>query len=994
MGWLEEQIVDRFLSWDMLGRGQLPVCEFPVTPEPPYRPFPGYRFEQPPAVDDGRKPSLFESWLAEPEEETPVPEEEELAVDFRFAETFPAVEIRAHLPKNFVPDDKTLHSFLLSLSGCRSPLSFELYGTANALRVQFVAEEQDAPLVQRQATSWFPEAYFSTHTDELREALEDERSERVGITECGLSKVFCIPLSPVKGAAIEGLARALTDLAPGEVGLLQVLFEPARHPWARDVLETVTCDGDPFFSDGEALAAGARRKVSAPLFGVTVRFAVTARDSDRLNELMRSLLAPLGVFAGGGGNELEPYHDEEENDHLALDILTERRSQRFGMILNLEELAELVRFPATEFLPQLVPNEIRSRPAPAEAVRPSMLELGIARHRGQEVPVCLDSDQRVRHLHLIGASGTGKSTLMRNLIRQDLENGEGLALLDPHGDLVDAVLAEVPAHRLDDVILLDPSDEEFPIGFNILSAHSELEKTLLASDLCSVFRRFSTSWGDQMTAVLSNAILAFLESSEGGTLADLRRFLVEKPFRQEFLATVQDPEVVYFWEHDHTLLSGRPEGSVVTRLNSFLRPKPIRHMVSQKENKLDLAKVMDEGKVLLARIPQGLIGEENAHLLGSLLVSKIHQLVLGRQSREADARRPFWLYVDEFPHFMTASMAAILSGARKYNLGLTLAHQDLRQLEGRDRDVASAVLSNAYTRVAFRLGDQDARALEGGFGHYGREELQSLGTGQAICRVGGAENDCVLEIPWTVPGGPSDSPSIVEEIRNQTQQRYGTPREEVEEKLARFRPTPPVASETSTKSEPLETPPSSEPIDSPDTTSPYSPGRGGPEHKALQNFVKQIGEGFGYRATIEKPVLDGRGFVDLVLERGNVKIALEISISTSAENEIQNLRKCLDAGFHSVVMFSPDPERLKTIEDRARGTFDPIELKRIKFCPSDGIADFLQRSLVEEDLPSNTIRKGYQLKGTFLNMSEVEIQSKRKSIQKAIDDAKRNMEDS
>ena len=156
-------------------------------------------------------------------------------------------------------------------------------------------------------------------------------------------------------------------------------------------------------------------------------------------------------------------------------------------------------------------------------------------------------DQRVRHTYVIGASGTGKSTLLLSMIVQDIQNGEGVAVLDPHGDLIDKILGHVPEDRINDVILMDPSDERYPVGFNILSARSELEKNVLASDLVSIFRRLSTSWGDQMTSVLGNAILAFLESSEGGTLADLRRFLVEADFRNRYLTTVRDEEVVYYW---------------------------------------------------------------------------------------------------------------------------------------------------------------------------------------------------------------------------------------------------------------------------------------------------------------------------------------------------------------------------------------------------------------------------------------------------------------
>jgi hypothetical protein len=987
MGWLEDKITEQFLSWEMLGRGVLPPCDFAVSPEPPFRAFPGYRMERLTGVDDGRRPSLIESWLGT--NEPPKEPEEEEPIDFSSADSFPQVEIRTHLPKGYPAQKETFQSFLLCLTSCRGPLSFEVFGTSQSIEIQLVTEEDDAELVQRQATSWFPEAFFSTRRGGLAEALGDERTERIGITDCGLAKVFHFPINCGRGDLLSGIVGAMSDFDPGEVGLLQVLFEPVRHPWARGIFETVICgDGDPFFSDGEHLARGAREKVSKPLFGVVVRFAVTANSSERLTALMRTLLAPLRVASASGGNELEPILDEEEQDHLELAMLTERSSRRFGMILNLDELTQLVHFPTTVHRSKLVQSEIRSRPAPVETLSRTGLELGLVRHRGVEQTVRLSIEQRVRHTHLIGASGTGKSTLMLNLIRQDLENGEGFALLDPHGDLVDAVLASVPEHRIRDVILFDPSDEEFPIGFNILSAHSELEKTLLASDLCSVFRRFSTSWGDQMTAVLSNAILAVLESSRGGTLADLRRFLVDKPFRKEFLKTVQDPEVVYFWEHDHTFLSGRPEGSVVTRLNSFLRPKPIRYMVSQQENKLDFANLMDEGKVLLARIPQGLIGEENAHLLGSLLVSKIHQLVMGRQARAAESRRPFWLYIDEFHHFMTASMGAILSGARKYNLGLTLAHQDLRQLEARDRDVESAVLSNAFTRVAFRVGDHDARTLEEGFSHYGREDLQNLGTGQAICRVGGAENDFCLEVPWRPIPSDLESGRIAESVRSHSRKRYARPKAEIERELSAHVPKSEVAAEDDdsgakeeafTREDPQVSGVSREAVETPKT-----PGRGGAEHKALQQFVKQIAEGFGWRATIEKPVLGGRGHVDVALERGDLKIAVEISVTTPVEKEMENLRKCLEAGFNPVVMLCPDHNQRMRIKMLSEKVFSSNDLASILFLELGEFSQLLAAKVTSEPDSQPAHIRGLKVKSSYSTATAPNVRSIKENLRKLL----------
>jgi len=305
--------------------------------------------------------------------------------------------------------------------------------------------------------------------------------------------------------------------------------------------------------------------------------------------------------------------------------------------------------------------------------------LGTNIHQGREAEVSVSAEQRLKHTHVIGATGTGKSTLLLSLITQDIEQGNGFAVLDPHGDLIESVLSRVPENRTNDVVLIDPSDTAFPVAFNILTAHSEIEKDILSSDLVAVFRRFSTSWGDQMNSVLANAILAFLENERGGTLMDLRRFLVEKEFREGYLRTVTDPHIAYYWQKEYPLLKSTSIGPILTRLDTFLRPKPIRYMVAQRRG-LDFEKILNTKKILLIKLAQGLIGDENSYILGTTFVSKIYQAAMARQAKAKDERSNFYLYVDEFQNFITPSMSAILSGARKYHLGLILAHQDMQQL--------------------------------------------------------------------------------------------------------------------------------------------------------------------------------------------------------------------------------------------------------------------------------------------------------------------------
>ena len=316
---------------------------------------------------------------------------------------------------------------------------------------------------------------------------------------------------------------------------------------------------------------------------------------------------------GPDGNELIPLRNDDYPFAEHIEDVIRRQSRRSGMLLNSDELIGFVHLPSSAVRSQVLQRQ-SGKEAPAIVRQQKGLLLGNNVHLGESIPVRLTPEQRVYHTHIIGATGTGKSTLLFNLIRQDIENNQGVAVLDPHGDLVERILGIIPPERIKDVILVDPADEEFSIGFNILFAQNDHEKTLLASDLVSVFQRLSTSWGDQMQSVLQNAILAFLNSSKGGTLADLRRFLVEPPFRNEFLKTISDPNVLYYWHKGFSHLSGNKSiGPVLTRLEMFLAQRPIAHMVSQTENRLDFANIMDSGKIFLAKLPEGTFWAKKIH---------------------------------------------------------------------------------------------------------------------------------------------------------------------------------------------------------------------------------------------------------------------------------------------------------------------------------------------------------------------------------------------
>ncbi|MBI3735917.1 ATP-binding protein, partial [Candidatus Sumerlaeota bacterium] len=705
---------EQFYDWERRGRGWR-VWEESAYLEPPFRPFFHLPVNLTPPVDDGRR-HTWASLLIEKVQDwmtgkraTPAPEpiEAGLLALLEEPEIPPyedeegLIELQVALPPTAKVTNDTFAAFLLSLAYCSHPLAFEVIGTSEAITVQLVCRESDAAPVKEQLRAHFPEARVTGAQTYLGDLWLENHEAPAVVVEFGLSEEFMLPLKTLPEARdpLVAITGALSQLREGEIGVLQVLFESVRHPWAESVFRAVTnWDGKAFFANAPEMVGWAKEKIRSPLYAAVVRVAAKSEEEERAWQIAKALGGGLAYLDHPHVNELIPL-DNEGYDPVEHQVdLILRLTHRGGMLLNADELVSLVHLPtAAVKTPKLKRQVGKTKPAPKIVLGHSTL-LGENPHEGQTMPVGLSADQRVKHTYVIGAPGTGKSTFFLNLALQDIQAGNGLAVLDPHGDLIDQILERIPEQRLKDVILLDPSDAEFPIGFNILSAHSEIEKHLLSSDLVGVFKRLSTSWGDQMTSVLGNAILAFLESERGGTLADLRRFLVGKKDREEFLQTVKDQEIRYYWQKEFPMLTGgKSLGPLLTRLDTFLRPKLIRHMVGQKENKLDFADIMNSGKIFLAKLSQGAIGEENAYLLGSLLVSKFHQLTLARQEqREAD-RRPFYLYVDEFHNFVTPSMASILSGARKYRLGLILAHQELRQLK--NEEVASAVLANPYTRV-------------------------------------------------------------------------------------------------------------------------------------------------------------------------------------------------------------------------------------------------------------------------------------------------------
>jgi len=409
--------------------------------------------------------------------------------------------------------------------------------------------------------------------------------------------------------------------------------------------------------------------------------------------------------------------------------------------------------------------------------------------RGKAVPFGIKRRDRARHMYVIGKTGMGKSTLLENMAIQDIRNGEGMAFIDPHGSTADRILEYVPEHRIKDVVYFAPFDMEYPIAFNVMEDVGYDKRHLVVSGLISAFKKIwgPDSWSARMEYILSNTLLALLEYP-GSTLLDVNRMLVNKNFRKKVVENIGDPTVKSFWAEEFANYTDRytqeATPAIQNKIGQFTSNPLIRNIVGQAKSSFDLRQMMDEKKIIIMNLSKGRVGEVNANLLGSMLVTKIYLAAMSRADVAAKtlAELPaFYFYVDEFQSFANQSFADILSEARKYKLNLIIAHQYIEQMEEEVRD---AVFGNVGTTVAFRVGPFDAEVLETIFQpQFTQADLVNLGFAQIYLTL---MIDGVGSPPFSATTiAPFDPPpaQFVKEALASSRAQFTKPRAEVEKAL-------------------------------------------------------------------------------------------------------------------------------------------------------------------------------------------------------------------
>ncbi len=399
----------------------------------------------------------------------------------------------------------------------------------------------------------------------------------------------------------------------------------------------------------------------------------------------------------------------------------------------------------------------------------------------------IKTDDRRRHMYIIGKTGMGKTNLIENMVISDIKAGHGVALVDPHGDSAEKVIDFIPAERINDVVYFNPADDDYPIGFNILEVIDPKHKHLVAAGMMGVFKKiWPDVWSPRMEYILNNAILALLDYP-GSTLLSMNRLLADSEYRRRVISKIKDPVVKSFWtdEFERWQEKFRSEAiaPIQNKVGQFLSVSIIRNIVAQVKSTINIREIMDSGKILIVNLAKGRIGEDSAKLLGGMIITKLQLAAMERINIPETERRDFYLFVDEFQNFVTDSFANILSEARKYRLNLIIAHQYIEQV---DEKITAAIFGNVGTLITFRIGAADAEILEKEFTPvFIMDDIVNLTKYDIYLKLminGVASNPFSATVLPPIGDRKASSDKVIKVSR----ERYAVKREIVEDKILRW----------------------------------------------------------------------------------------------------------------------------------------------------------------------------------------------------------------
>ena len=604
-------------------------------------------------------------------------------------------------------------------------ISFEIVAQKEDIKFYIWVGKELRDLVEKQVHGAYPDAEII----EVQEYNIFSEAGNVSYKSFQLVKENYYPLKTYKELPTDPLASltsALAKMGEGEGAAIQILISPSEASWqtagASFISQTKKQEADPEkakFSVPAKTLEAIENKIAKVGFETSIKAVVVSNDEHSAKGHMANIEAAFAQFAG------------------ELNRLTSRRVRRKGgfiedflyryqpmfhllgnrpSVLNSEELASVYHFPNKLITtPHIHWLYAKRAPAPAQIPQEG-LYLGMSTYRGLKRSVNISDDDRRRHMYIIGKTGTGKSEFLKDMILQDVRSGKGVCFMDPHGDTVKEILELVPPERAEDVIYFNPADSERPMGMNLLEAKTEDQKHFAATSVINMMYKLFDPYktgivGPRFEHAVRNAMLTAM-SDEGSTFVEVMRILTDAKFVTEILPKVTDPIVRRYWTDQIAQTSDFHKSEVldyiVSKFGRFVTNKMIRNIIGQSQSSFSFREVMDSGKILLINLAKGELGEENSSFLGLVLVPRILMAAMSRQDTPPEARRDFYLYVDEFQNFATPDFAVILSEARKYKLNLIVANQFIGQV---DEEVKNAVFGNVGTIITFRVGVSDASYL-------------------------------------------------------------------------------------------------------------------------------------------------------------------------------------------------------------------------------------------------------------------------------------------
>jgi len=605
-------------------------------------------------------------------------------------------------------------------------LSFEIVAKKEDIRFYVWTPKKFKDMIEKQIHGAYPDA----EVIEVQEYNIFTEEGKVAYKCLQLARDNFYPIKTFKELPTDPMSvitSALAKMGDGEAAAIQILISPADSTWSKQgtsfISATKKQEADPEkakFSVPAKTLEAVENKVTKSGFDTSVRIVVVSKDKESAKSHLSNISSSFAQF-NGDLNYLKSrvirqkgafIEDFIYRYHPMFHVFGNKKS-----ILSVEELASIYHFPNKAITTPHI-KWVYSKTAPAPSAIPeSGIYLGVSSYQGTKRPVYISDEDRMRHMYIVGKTGVGKSEFLKDLVIQDIRNGQGVCFIDPHGDAVEDLLNLIPPERAEDVIYFNPSDSERPIGLNLLEANTEDQKHFAATAVINMMYKLFDPYktgivGPRFEHAVRNAMLTAM-SDEGSTFVEVMRILTDSRYVQELLPKVTDPIVRRYWTDQIAQTSDFHKSEVLDYITSkfgrFVTNRMIRNIIGQSESSFSLRRVMDEGKILFINLSKGTIGEENSSFLGLILVPRILMAAMSRTDVPKEQRRPFYLYVDEFQNFATPDFAVILSEARKYALALCVANQFIGQVE---EEVKNAVFGNVGTIVSFRIGTTDANYLQ------------------------------------------------------------------------------------------------------------------------------------------------------------------------------------------------------------------------------------------------------------------------------------------